>query len=209
MALAGGHATHDPRRASPPVLSFLPAVDGHSSRPIHNRRVDEGYFDGGHQFDWFKRMALSSATGLEYLYDEVDCDDESRRWQIRHTCDAGNPARPWPAGPWFNASGPRAAATAGIKTRPAITPGRSSAQTLYLCCRCAKPLTAGPAADDRPLGVTFKNRREIHMGRLPPPRTLPWPMTTFAFDHSLWKDKVWPAIRRPVSHSSIRSKSIQ
>ncbi|NNK17103.1 MAG: FAD-dependent oxidoreductase, partial [Sulfitobacter sp.] len=57
------HMTRDEIAAEYPFYQLDDIIAGN-----HNT-VDEGYFDGGTMFDWFKRMARRN--GVEYVTDEV------------------------------------------------------------------------------------------------------------------------------------------
>ena len=63
LGAATRHMTRDEIAAAYPFYQLDDIIAGN-----HNL-IDEGYFDGGTMFDWFKRMARRN--GVEYVHDEV------------------------------------------------------------------------------------------------------------------------------------------
>lgn len=113
------HMTKDEIAARYPFYMLDDVIAGN-----HNT-VNEGYFDGGTMFDWFKRMA--KRRGVTFIHDEVTGMTLERGWQ-RRVCGNVEIRRKgllWHGGQrlW-----PRAAATAQMAgiTLPVAT------QTLHL-----------------------------------------------------------------------------
>ncbi|SFE56125.1 Glycine/D-amino acid oxidase [Sulfitobacter brevis] len=153
----------------------------------HNK-VNEGYFDGGTMFDWFKRMARR--RGVEYIHDEVtamtlnaagtNVDSITLKSGAQITC-----------GTVVNASGPRALATAqmaGIEM-----PVRPRKRYTFIF-DAAKPLDRDLPLTIDPSGVHFRTDGRYYMAGCPPDEDLDVAYDDFAVDHSIWENKVWPAI---------------
>ena len=153
----------------------------------HNK-VNEGYFDGGTMFDWFKRMARR--RGVEYIHDEVtamtlnaagtNVDSVTLKSGAQIAC-----------GTVVNASGPRALATAqmaGIEM-----PVRPRKRYTFIF-DAAKPLDRDLPLTIDPSGVHFRTDGRYYMAGCPPDEDLDVAYDDFAFDHSIWENKVWPAI---------------
>ena len=65
--------------------------------------IDEGYFDSGTMFDWWRRKARQN--GAEYLTNEVVSREPAGRRGHRHHADVGESVN---CGTLVNAAGPRA-----------------------------------------------------------------------------------------------------
>lgn len=153
----------------------------------HNR-VDEGYFDGGTMFDWFKRMARRN--GVEYLHDEVTAMTKAADGtSVTHV--ALKSGATVACGTVVNASGPRAAATAGMA---GITLPVEPRKRYTFVFDAAKPLDRDLPLTIDPSGVHFRTEGKYYMAGCPPRKDPAVAYDDFAFDHSLWEDKVWPAI---------------
>lgn len=150
--------------------------------------VDEGYFDGGTMFDWFKRMARRN--GVEYIHDEVvalslnpaktNVDSVMLKSGDRIAC-----------GTVVNCSGPRAAATAAmvgidlpVRPRKRYTFIFDAAQRLDRDL----PLTIDPS------GVHMRSEGKYYLAGCPPDVDPDVAYDDFGFDHSIWQEKVWPII---------------
>jgi len=102
------------------------------------------------------------AQGVELiLYDEVNCDDESRPWQIRHTCDAEKPARPWPAGRGSNALVRGRLRRRAWPNHPCGRPRK----TLYLCSNPPSRLEPDLRLTIAPSGSGIFTSRDITIGK--------------------------------------------
>lgn len=185
QAALGAHTRHlsrDDIAAAYPFYNLDGILAGN-----HNL-VDEGYFDGGTMFDWFKRMARRN--GVEYLYDEVVAMslDPSQRRVESVTLRSGETVH---SGTVVNASGPRAVATsrmAGIelpvRPRKRYTFVFDAAHPL----ECDLPLTIDPS------GVHMRTDGKYYLAGCPPDEDPDVAFDDFTFDHSIWETKVWPAI---------------
>jgi glycine/D-amino acid oxidase-like deaminating enzyme len=148
---------------------------------------DEGYWDGGVVFDWFRRSARE--RGVEYVQGEVVAMARDSEKVTSVTLASGDVVS---CGHVVNASGPRAARTsemAGIQmpveARKRFTWIFSAEQPLPM----ELPLTIDPS------GVHF--RQDGPMSYLAGATPDPDPAVAFDdfhMDHSMWQDHVWPII---------------
>jgi glycine/D-amino acid oxidase-like deaminating enzyme len=150
--------------------------------------VDEGYFDGGTMFDWFKRMAKRG--GVEFINDEVVAMTKS---QDGKTIDAvvlksGNKIG---CGTVVNASGPRAIATAQMAGISLPVEPRKRYTFIF---DAAEPLDRDLPLTVDPSGVHLRSDGKYYMAGCPPDEDPAVAFDDFTFDHSLWENKVWPAI---------------
>jgi glycine/D-amino acid oxidase-like deaminating enzyme len=150
--------------------------------------VDEGYFDGGTMFDWFKRMA--KRRGVEFINDEVVAMTKS---QDGKTIDAvalksGNKIG---CGTVVNASGPRAIATAQMAGVSLPVEPRKRYTFIF---DAAEPLDRDLPLTVDPSGVHLRSDGKYYMAGCPPDEDPAVAFDDFTFDHNLWENKVWPAI---------------
>jgi glycine/D-amino acid oxidase-like deaminating enzyme len=150
--------------------------------------VDEGYFDGGTMFDWFKRMA--KRAGVEFINDEVIAMTKS---QDGKTIDAvvlksGDQVA---CGTVVNASGPRAIATAQMAGISLPVEPRKRYTFIF---DAAEPLDRDLPLTVDPSGVHLRSDGKYYMAGCPPDEDPAVAFDDFTFDHSLWENKVWPAI---------------
>ena len=153
----------------------------------HNK-VDEGYFDGGTMFDWFKRMARR--RGVEYIHDEVvamTTNPAGTQVQNVRLKTGASVA----CGMVVNASGPRAAATSAMLGID--LPVRPRKRYTYVF-DAAKPLDQDLPLTIDPSGVHFRSEGKYYLAGCPPDVDPDVPYDDFGFDHSLWENKVWPAV---------------
>lgn len=150
--------------------------------------VDEGYFDGGTMFDWFKRMARRN--GVEYLHDEV----------VGMTLNPGGTAvdsvklksgATFGCGTVVNASGPRAVATA--RMAGIDLPVRPRKRYTFVF-EARQPLDRDLPLTIDPSGVHMRSDGRYYMAGCKPDDDADVAFDDFAFDHSIWENKVWPAL---------------
>ncbi|WP_299679549.1 FAD-binding oxidoreductase [uncultured Roseobacter sp.] len=151
----------------------------------HNR-VDEGYFDGGTMFDWFKRMARKN--GVEYAQDEVTGLTLSGNRVTGVTLKSGATLT---CGTLVNAAGTRGkhiAQMAGldipVEPRKRYTYIFDAAHPLD----CDLPLTIDPT------GVHMRTDGRYYLAGGPPDTDPAVAHDDFIADHSLWEEKFWPII---------------
>jgi glycine/D-amino acid oxidase-like deaminating enzyme len=151
----------------------------------HNR-VDEGYFDGHTMFDWWRRKAR--ANGVEYIDNEVvDIEREGTRVSSI-TLKSGQSIN---VGTLINASGPRAARTARMAGLDApIEPRRRYTFVFDAQQRLDRdlPLTIDPS------GVHVRTDGQYYLCGCPPDDDPAVDFNDFYLDHSVWENKLWPAL---------------
>lgn len=150
--------------------------------------IDEGYFDGGTMFDWFKRMA--QRNGVTYIHDEVT----GLQMNTRGTAVEGvtlKSGETLTCGTLVNASGPRAAATAAMAGIDLPVRPRKRYTFIF---DAANPLDRDLPLTIDPSGVHMRSEGKYYLAGCPPDIDPDVGYDDFAFDHSLWQDKVWPTI---------------
>ena len=150
--------------------------------------INEGYYDGNTVFDWWKRSA--SEKGAEYLCNEVIAMTKNvQGTQIESiTLKTGEVVT---CGKVVNASGPRAVLTsrmAGIEL-----PVEPRKRYTYIFA-AQNPLDQDLPLTIDPSGVHMRSEGSYYMAGCPPDIDLPVDYDDFVQDHSLWEQKVWPAI---------------
>lgn len=176
------HMSRDEIAADYPFYNLDGIIAGN-----HNL-VDEGYFDGGTMFDWFKRMARRN--GVEYLHDEVVGMTLNPAGSAVEsvTLKSGDAIR---CGTVVNASGPRAVATArmaGIEL-----PVRPRKRYTFIF-DAAQPLERDLPLTIDPSGVHMRSEGKYYLAGCPPDVDPDVDFDDFSFDHALWQEKVWPII---------------
>ena len=149
--------------------------------------LDEGYWDGGTVFDWFRRSAIDN--GVEYIAGEVVEIEQSKARVTAVKLANGDRIS---AGQIVNASGPRAALTAEmaglelpVEPRKRFTWIFSAEQPLEMDL----PLTIDPS------GVHFRqDGPKTYLAGCPADPDPAVDPTDFAMDHNRWQDHVWPII---------------
>ncbi len=154
--------------------------------------IDEGYYDGNTVFDWWKRSARE--RGTEYLHNEVvamsKSDNGSRVVSVRLA--SGEEIS---CGMVVNASGPRAVLTsrmAGIEI-----PVEPRKRYTYIF-EAEQPLDRDLPLTIDPSGVHMRTEGTYYLAGCPPDTDHAVDYDDFKQDHSLWEDKVWPAIANRV-----------
>ena len=153
----------------------------------HNT-VDEGYFDGGTMFDWFRRMARRN--GVRYLHDEVTglaLNEAGTRVEAASLRSGARIA----CGTVVNASGPRAVATARMAGIELPVRPRKRFSFVF---DAAEPLDRDLPLTIDPSGVHVRSDGRYYLAGCPPDDDHDVAFDDFAPDHAIWEDKVWPAI---------------
>lgn len=154
--------------------------------------IDEGYFDGGTMFDWFKRMARKG--GVEYLPDEVVgmslASGGARVDSV--TLKSGDKIA---CGTVVNASGPRAVATA--RMAGIDLPVRPRKRYTFIF-DAARPLAQDLPLTIDPSGVHMRSDGRYYLAGCPPDEDPDVDFDDFGFDHGLWENKVWPVLAHRV-----------
>ncbi|MCP3972675.1 MAG: FAD-binding oxidoreductase [Rhodobacteraceae bacterium] len=150
-------------------------------------RLDEGYWDGGTVFDWFRRSARE--RGVEYVADEV-VGMTRQGDRITHvTLGSGQVVA---CGQVVNASGPRAARTAAMAgIELPIEPRKRFTWILS----AEKPLDRELPLTIDPSGVHVRqDGPRTYLAGCPPDPDPAVEPDDFHMDHSRWQDHVWPVI---------------
>lgn len=151
----------------------------------HNQ-VDEGYFDGGTMFDWFRRMARKN--GVEFLAAEATRLMRKGSRVTHVTLDDGTKLS---CGTVVNAAGTRArrlAQTAGLDIP--VEPRR---RYTYIF-DAAEPLDRDLPLTIDPSGIHFRTDGRYYLAGGRPDDDPAVDVDDFVADHSLWEEKFWPVI---------------
>ncbi|MEL6999438.1 MAG: FAD-binding oxidoreductase, partial [Pseudomonadota bacterium] len=152
--------------------------------------VDEGYFDGGTIFDWFKRKARS--YGAEYIHNEVTAIGREGDHVTGVTLKSGDTIA---AGTIVNASGPRAAVTARMAGFDLpIEPRRRYTYIFDAEDDLGQdlPLTIDPS------GCHMRSDGRYFLCGCPPFEDPAMAFEDFGFEDEIWEEKLWPAIANRV-----------
>ncbi|MDA7423553.1 NAD(P)/FAD-dependent oxidoreductase [Thalassococcus lentus] len=150
---------------------------------------DEGYFDGGAVFDWFRRSAREK--GAEYIANEVASMTRARNGSSVQsvTLKSGEVIA---CGTLVNASGPRAARTAAMAGIDIPVEPRKRFTWIFTA---EQPLNQELPLTIDPSGVHF--RQDGPQTYLAGSKGDPDPAVNyddFQMDHGLWESHVWPII---------------
>ncbi|MGJ8544474.1 MAG: NAD(P)/FAD-dependent oxidoreductase [Sulfitobacter sp.] len=174
------HLTKEEIAADYPFMQLDDVIAG------NRNLIDEGYFDGGTMFDWFKRMARRN--GVEYIKGEVTGMSRGKAGIEAVTLADGQKIA---CGTVVNASGPRAAATAAMAGLEIPVAPRKRYTFIF---DAATPLDRDLPLTIDPSGVHMRSEGKYYMAGCPPDEDLDVAYDDFAFDHSIWQEKVWPAV---------------
>ncbi|RYH04039.1 FAD-binding oxidoreductase [Salipiger sp. IMCC34102] len=148
--------------------------------------VDEGYFDGGTLFDWWKRGA--KRLGVVFVTDEVvDLKRACNRITAAVLRDAGE----IPCGWLVNAAGTRGRDVAAMAGLDLPVEPRKRYSFVF---QAAEPLDRDLPLTIDPSGVHVRTEGRHYLAGCPPDDDRAVAVDDFEFDHTLWQDKVWPAI---------------
>ena len=154
--------------------------------------IDEGYFDGNTMFDWWKRSAREK--GVEYLTNEVVAMTlNSAGTQVDSvTLASGDVVA---CGTVINASGPRAVRTSRMAGIELPVEPRKRYTFIFAA---ETPLDRDLPLTIDPSGVHMRTDGTYYMAGCPPDHDVAVDYDDFAMDHSIWEDKVWPAVANRV-----------
>ncbi|GGD22286.1 NAD(P)/FAD-dependent oxidoreductase [Sinisalibacter lacisalsi] len=151
----------------------------------HNLR-DEGYFDGGTMFEWWRRLARE--RGVEFVTgDVVGIDVEAGRARAVRLASGERIGCGWVV----NAAGPRAARVAAMAGRALPVEPRKRYTWVFAA---AEPLDRALPLTIDPSGVHVRSDGGYYMVGATPDDDPAVEPDDFAADHSLWEDKVWPVL---------------
>lgn len=150
--------------------------------------VDEGYFDGNTLFDWWKRAAKE--RGVEYLSNEVIAMHRNAAG-TRVESVILKSGEVISCGTVVNASGPRALLTSRMAGIDIPVEPRKRYTFIF---EAEKPLDRDLPLTIDPSGVHMRTDGTYYMAGCPPDVDPAVDYADFAEDHTIWEDKVWPAI---------------
>ncbi|WP_298972106.1 FAD-binding oxidoreductase [uncultured Roseobacter sp.] len=148
--------------------------------------IDEGYFDGGTMFDWFKRMARKN--DVEYVADEVIAIARAGNRVAGVTLKTGGNVA---CGTVVNASGTRGAQTAQMAGLDIPIEPRKRYTYIF---DAAHPLDRDLPLTIDPSGVHMRTDGRYYLAGGPPDDDPAVAHDDFNADHALWEDKFWPII---------------
>jgi glycine/D-amino acid oxidase-like deaminating enzyme len=153
----------------------------------HNT-VDEGYFDGGTLFDWWKRSARE--MGAEYIENEVVAMKRSSNGTRVESVilESGETIN---CGTVVNASGPRAVETSRMAGIELPVEPRKRYTFIF---DAAHPLDQDLPLTIDPSGVHMRTDGAYYLAGCPPDEDPAVDYNDFEQDFSIWEEKAWPAI---------------
>ena len=150
--------------------------------------IDEGYFDGGTLFDWWKRSAKE--RGAEYLTNEVvGMTKNAAGTKVESiTLKSGEVVS---CGKVVNASGPRAVLTSRMAGIELPVEPRKRYTFIF---DAAQPLDRDLPLTIDPTGVHFRSEGKYYLAGCPPDIDPAVDYDDFSQDHNIWEEKLWPII---------------
>ncbi len=148
--------------------------------------LNEGYFDGGTIFDWFRKKARQN--GVEYAQATVTGISRDGARVTGVTLADGTRIS---AGIIVNASGPRANVTAEMAGLHIPVEARRRYTFIF---DAARPLDRDLPLTIDPSGVHMRTDGRYYMTGCPPDDDQAADFDDFQMDHGVWENKVWPAI---------------
>jgi glycine/D-amino acid oxidase-like deaminating enzyme len=176
------HMTRDEIAKAYPFYQLDDIIAGN-----HNL-IDEGYFDGGTLFDWWKRAARE--RGVEYCTNTVAAMTKNKAGTRIDSVTLAS-GEVIGCGVVVNCSGARGNLTARMAGIEIPVEPRKRFTFVFAAERRLDrdlPLTIDPS------GVHVRTDGLYYMAGCPPEDDAPVDPTDFAMDHSVWQDKVWPAV---------------
>ncbi len=154
--------------------------------------IDEGYFDGGTLFDWWKRSARE--RGVEYIHNSVTAMTKNANGTKVESVTLAS-GEVISCGTVVNASGPRAVLTsrmAGIEIP--VEPRKRYTFIFDAEDKLDRdlPLTIDPS------GVHMRSEGTYYLAGCPPDEDPAVDYDDFTQDHTIWEEKVWPVLAHRV-----------
>lgn len=168
------------------IAAAYPFYDLTGIRLGSHNPVDEGYFDGGTIFDWFRRKAR--VGGVTYIADEVTGIDTAHCRVTGARLASGSRIA---CGTLINATGPRAARTAAMAGLSLPVEPRRRFSFVF---DAAEPLDRPLPLTIDPSGVHVRSDGRYYLAGCPPDDDRAVDPGDFTPDHALWEEKVWPAL---------------
>jgi glycine/D-amino acid oxidase-like deaminating enzyme len=176
------HMTRDEIAACYPFYRLDDIIAGN-----HNL-VDEGYFDGGTLFDWWKRSARE--RGVEYCTNEVVALTKNASGSRIDSVTLKN-GSVVSCGTVVNASGTRGALTSRMAGIDIPVEPRKRFTFIF---SAERPLDRDLPLTIDPSGVHCRTDGRYYMAGCPPDIDPAVDHNDFAMDHDIWEQKVWPAV---------------
>ncbi len=148
--------------------------------------IDEGYFDAGTMFDWWKKKARSN--GAEYITNEVVGIGREGDRVASVTLKSGEVIA---CGTVVNASGPRAVETARMAGLDLPVEPRKRYTFMF---DAAEPLDRALPLTIDPSGVHVRDDGAYYMAGITPDPDPAVAYDDFAMDRDIWEDRVWPTL---------------
>ena len=148
--------------------------------------VDEGWFDSGTVFDWWRRQARGN--GVEYVTDEVVGIDRSGDAVTGVELASGGRVG---CSSLVNATGPRAERTAAMAGLELPVEPRKRFTWIF---EAAEPLERDLPLTIDPTGVHVRSDGGAYLAGCPPDVDPPVAYDDFDMDHEIWESKVWPVL---------------
>ena len=148
--------------------------------------VDEGYFDSGTMFDWWRRKARE--RGVEYTRGEVAGIDVDGDKVTAVRLASGVMV---PCGTVVNAAGPRASVVASMAGLDLPVEPRKRFTFIF---DAAEPLDRDLPLTIDPSGIHVRTDGDAYMAGCTPDIDPAVAYDDFVMDDDVWEDKVWPAL---------------
>ena len=153
--------------------------------------LNEGYFDGGTIFDWFRRKAR--ANGVEYIHNAVTAMDRDGDTITAIRLETGETVA---CGTVVNASGPRAAVTAKMAGLDIPVEPRRRYTFIFDCeddLGRDLPLTIDPS------GCHMRSDGRYFLAGCPPMgEDKAMAFDDFSYEDDVWEEKLWPVLANRV-----------
>ena len=159
----------------------LEGIVGASHNP-----VDEGYFDGGTMFDWWRKKARQ--RGVEYRSGEVVGLERHGDRVVEVELATGDRIG---CDVVVNASGTRAAAIAAMAGATLPVEARKRYSFVF---DAAEPIVGPFPLVIDPTGVHVRRDGGLYLGGCPPDVDPAVDPDDFAVDPDIWEEKLWPAL---------------
>lgn len=150
--------------------------------------LDEGYFDGGTLFDWWRRSGREK--GVEFIGNEVvTMHRNSNGTRVESlTLKSGEIIR---CGTVVNASGPRAVLTSRMAGIEIPVEPRKRYTFIF---DAKQPLDRDLPLTIDPSGVHMRTDGAYYLAGCPPDDDPAVDYDDYVADHSIWQEKVWPIV---------------
>ncbi|MFK7754487.1 MAG: NAD(P)/FAD-dependent oxidoreductase [Sedimentitalea sp.] len=186
IGAATKHLSRDDIAAAYPFYNLEDIVGAN-----HNL-IDEGYFDGGTLFDWWRRS--NRERGVEYIQNEVVDMTLNPAGSAVDTITLASGEK-ITCGDVVNASGTRAARTAAMAGLSIPVEPRKRYTFIF---DAAQPLDRDLPLTIDPSGVHMRSEGAYYLAGCPPDDDPAVAPDDFIADHSLWENKVWPVLAHRV-----------